>query len=315
VTSERPAPAWRRPPALQRGDRIGVAAPAGPVDPQLLERGVAELRRLGFEVVADSRLREVDRFHAGTLERRLAELHGLFEDDAIGAIFCARGGAGAFSLLGRLDAELIRAHPKALVGYSDITFLHLFLARLGMVSFQGPMVARDLASGRYDRDSLLAALSGELEPYASGPDDLLPLADGEGEGRLVGGCLSILAAAAGTPWALRGDEPSILFLEDVDEPPYRIERLLVQLQASGALRHVAGVVLGEFPGCSPSIDAGFSLEQVILDALGLDGVPVALGQSSGHARGPNVTLPLGVRARLECGAGRARLQILERAVE
>lgn len=304
---------WVRPRALRPGDRVGVAAPASVVDRQALARGVAELERLGFDVRAEERLFEAERFHAGSAERRTAELHALFEDETVAAIFCARGGAGVFSLLERLDAELIRAHPKALVGYSDVTFLQLLLARLRIVSFQGPMVARELASGRYDRDSLLAALSGDRSPWASAPDDLLPLREGVAEGRLLGGCLSILAAAAGTPWALRSDGPVLLFLEDVDEPPYRIERLLVQLRVSGALRDVVGVVLGEFPGCSPAIDAGYSLEQVILDALELE-VPVALGQSSGHARGANVTLPLGVRARLECDGAEARLQVLEASV-
>lgn len=311
--SRAPGTPWVRPAPLRRGDRVGVIAPSGVVDREALGRGIAELQRLGFEVRADERLLEVELFHAGSLERRLAELHALFEDEQVAAIFCARGGAGAFSLLERLDERLIRERPKPLVGYSDITFLHLYLRRLGIVSFQGPMVARELASGRYDRSSLLAALCGEGEPYASGPDELLSLREGSAEGRLLGGCLSILAAAAGTPWALECDEPTVLFLEDVDEPPYRIERLLVQLRASGALRQVAGVVLGEFPGCSPALDAGYSLEQVVLDALELD-VPVALGQSSGHAHGPNVTLPLGVRARLDCGASEARLRVLEAAV-
>ena len=304
-----------RPRALKPGDRIGVAAPAGPVKRDVLARGVAELERLGFVVRFDERLFEVDRFHAGSLERRLAELHSLFAADDIAAIFCARGGAGAFSLLPLLDAALVEAHPKALVGYSDITFLQLFLARLGIVSFHGPMVAWELANGRYDRDSLFAALLGDREPYASGPDELLPLREGVGEGRLLGGCLSILAAAAGTDWALPIGEPTVLFLEDVDEKPYRVERLIVQLRASGALENVVGVVLGELPGCSPSLDAGYSLEEVVLDALDLAGAPVALGQSSGHARGPNVTLPLGVRARLECDGTAARLRILEPSVE
>jgi len=303
-----------RPPALRPGDRVGVVAPAGPLKADALARGVAELRRLGFEVSADERLLEVDGFHAGSLESRVAELQGFLADESIAGIFCARGGAGAFSLLPLLDPALVKAYPKALVGYSDITFLHLFLARLGIVAFQGPMVAWELASGQYDRDSLFAALCGEPEPYASGPDDLLPLRAGVAEGRLLGGCLSILAAAAGTPWAMSSDEPVLLFLEDIDEAPYRIERLIVQLRLSGALRNVVGVLLGEFPGCSPSLDAGYSLETVVLDALGLPGVPVALGQSSGHARSPNVTLPLGVRARLECDDAGASLRILEPAV-
>jgi muramoyltetrapeptide carboxypeptidase len=176
------------------------------------------------------------------------------------------------------------------------------------------MVARDLADGAYDRDSLLRAVSAEGEPYASGEDDLLPLRAGAGEGVLRGGCLSILAGCAGTPWALRPDpEGTLLFLEDVDEAPYRIDRMLWQLRRSGAMDGVRGIVFGDMKGCSPPLRADWALEDVLLDALaGLD-VPIALGLSSGHSAAPNLTLPLGVRARLECGTA-ARFSVLEHAV-
>jgi muramoyltetrapeptide carboxypeptidase len=276
---------------------------------------VAELEALGFAVRASQTLLENERFTAGSAKLRAAELTALFEDREVAGIFCARGGAGAAHLLGRLDPQVIARNPKALVGYSDITFLHLLLAREGLVSFHGPMVARDMADGAYDRDSLLRAISGEGEPYASGEDDLLPLRRGAGEGVLRGGCLSILAGSAGTPWALRPDPGgTLLFVEDADEAPYRIDRMLWQLRRSGALDWVRGVVFGDMKGCSPPLRADWALEDVLLDALaGLD-VPIALGLSSGHSAGPNVTLPLGVRARLECGETAARFAVLEPAV-
>jgi len=285
------------------------------VDEERLQRGVAELESLGFRVRVPDGILESARFTAGSVDRRVAELGTLFEDTQLAGIFCARGGAGAGQLLARLDAELLARYPKVFVGYSDITFLHLLLGRAGLVTFHGPMVARDLADAEYDRASLLAAVTGEGAPYASGEDDLLPLRAGSAEGVLRGGCLSILAGAAGTPWSLRPDpEGTLLFLEDVDEPPYRIDRLLWQLRRSGAIDGVRGVVFGDMRGCSPPLSADWPLEEVLLDALaGLD-VPVALGLSSGHAASPNLTLPLGVRARLECG-GTARFEILERAVE
>jgi muramoyltetrapeptide carboxypeptidase len=180
------------------------------------------------------------------------------------------------------------------------------------------MVARELADGAsaYDGASLWYALTGEGEPYASGPDDLVPLAEGTAEGVLRGGCLSLLAAAAGTPWAMRrADEPTILFLEDVDEKPYRIDRMLRQLRASGGLEGVAGVVFGDMKGCAPGFHENYGLEEVLLEALSGLEVPVALGQSSGHTAHPNVTLPLGVRARLECANGEARFTCLEAPVE
>jgi muramoyltetrapeptide carboxypeptidase len=306
---------WIRPRGLRPGDLVGVCAPSSPFDPERLERGVAGLEAMGFAVRVAPRARERRRFTAGTVEDRLSDLHALFEAEDVRAVVCARGGAGAGWLLPRLDGRLLAGHPKPLVGYSDATFLHLFLQRLPMVSFHGPMVTWELADAAFDGESWSAALTAGAAPYASGPDDLVSLREGAGEGRLLGGCLSVLAAAAGTPWALRPDaEGTILFLEDVDERPYRLDRMLLQLRESGALLGVRGVVFGDMKGCNPPTAADWTLEDVILEALaGLD-VPIALGLSSGHASSPNVTLPLGVRARLSAHAGEARFELLESAV-
>jgi muramoyltetrapeptide carboxypeptidase len=163
------------------------------------------------------------------------------------------------------------------------------------------MVAWELASGGYVRDSFRWAVGGEGEPYASAPDDLLALRGGEAEGIVRGGCLSLLAAAAGTPWALDPADDTLLFVEDVDEAPYRIDRLLFQLRESGALRRVQGIVFGDMKGCSPPVSADYDLTDVIGRALeGLD-IPIALGLSSGHSTNPALSLPFGVRARLRCG--------------
>jgi muramoyltetrapeptide carboxypeptidase len=282
------------------------------VEPERLECGVAELRALGFEVRVPEATLARRRFTAGPAELRAAEITQLFEDPGIAGIVCARGGAGALSLLPLLDAERLRAHAKVLVGYSDVTFLHLLLNGRGVVAFHGPMVARGL-DGAYDRECLRAALLGG-EPYASGAGDLLTLWPGEAEGRLLGGCLSILAAASGTPWALRPEDDTLLFIEDVDEAPYRVERMLLQLRATGLFERVRGVMLGDFVGCSPAPDAGYTLEDVVLDALaGLD-VPIARGLAAGHTERPQVTLPLGARARLLCDSRSAQLSVLEAGV-
>ena len=306
-----------KPRALRPGDVIGVAAPAGPVDEERLRRGVAELERLGFAARLGGGVLERRGFTAGSIDTRVDQLHDLFADSAIAAVACARGGAGIVQLLPHLDRELLARNPKPLLGYSDVTLLHLEMERLGLPSLHGPMVARELAEGDggYDAASLRHALTGEGAAYASEPDDLVALAGGRAEGVLRGGCLSLLAAAAGTPWARRGgDEPTLLFLEDVDERPYRVDRMLRQLRASGALQGVTGVVFGDMKGCAPSFEEDYSLEDVLLEALeGLD-LPVALGLSSGHTQHPQVTLPLGVRARLECRGGEARLEVLEAPV-
>jgi muramoyltetrapeptide carboxypeptidase len=285
------------------------------VDAAALDRGVAELESLGFRVRRAEGSLERRAFTAGPLATRLAGLRGLFADDEVKGVFCARGGAGAAALLPHLDAEWFRDRPKVFVGYSDLTLLHLFLNRLGLVTFHGPMVAKDLAARTYDRASLLGAIAGEGEPYRSDAEDLLPLRAGEAEGRLRGGCLSLLAGAAGTPWALDTmGEDTILFVEDVDEPPYRIDRMLRQLRYSGGLTGVRGIVFGDMKGCSPRLEADYTLEDVVKEALeGLD-VPLALGLSSGHSTGPNVTLPFGVRARLSCSPAEARFELKERAV-
>jgi muramoyltetrapeptide carboxypeptidase len=297
---------------------IGVAAPAGPVDEERLRRGAVELERLGFAVRLGAGVLERRGFTAGAIETRIDQLHELFADPSVAAVACARGGAGVMQLLPHLDRDLLQQNPKLLIGYSDITLLHLDMERLGITSLHGPMVARELADGEgaYDAASLWHGLTGEGAPYASGPDDLVSLAGGVGEGVLRGGCLSLLAAAAGTPWALRStDEPTLLFVEDVDEKPYRIDRMLRQLRASGALQGVTGVVFGDMKGCTPTFHDDYRLEDVLLETLeGLD-VPVALGLSSGHTAHPNLTLPLGVRARLECYGTEARFSVLEAPVE
>jgi len=284
------------------------------VDGPRLERGVGRLKDMGFRVRVGDAVRRRHLFLAGTVEERLADLQRLFADDEVSAIICARGGAGAGGLLSRIDPEILRAHPKPFIGYSDITFLHLVLNRLGIVSFHGPMVAWELAQGAVDERSWTSALAGGAL-YASEPGDLALVREGEGEGRLLGGCLSILASAAGTPWALVPDPAgTVLFIEDVDEKPYRVDRMLLQLRSSGALDGVGAIVFGDMKGCNSPVGADFTLEDVIRESLsGLD-IPVALGLSSGHVNGPGVTLPLGVRARLVCHGEEARFEVLEASV-
>ncbi len=307
----------RKPRAAGPGDLVAVAAPAGPVDADRLDRGVAELESLGFRVrVADGVLARRG-FTAGSADDRLAQLHALFADPAVRAIFCARGGAGSVHVVPRLDGGLLRADPKLLVGYSDVTALHLVLDRLGLTSLHGPMVARELADGAaaYDAPSLWRGVSGEGFPWTSPPGAIVPLRGGSAEGILRGGCLSLLAASVGTPWALdTSAEPTILFCEDLDERPYRVDRMLRQLRLAGALVGVKGIVLGEMKGCAAGPEDGYTLEEILLEALDGLALPVASGLPSGHATRPNLTLPLGVRTRLECDEESARLVVEEAAV-
>lgn len=294
---------------------MGVCAPSGVVAAEPLARGVAALEELGLRVrVPEGLVGARDLFMAGSVTRRLDELHALYDDPAVTAIVCARGGAGVLQLLPHLDVRRLLAQPKILVGYSDVTPLHALLNQHGQVTFHGPMVARDFAEGLVEHDSFRAAVMGEGAPLALAGEPLAALHAGVGEGVLLGGCLSLLAALCGTPWALRPSADALLFLEDWDEPPYRIERLLWQLRRTGLFERARGVVFGELRGCFPGADVPYRLEDVLRRALeGLD-VPVAVGLPSGHTTRPNVTLPFGVRARLECGADGVRFEVLETAV-
>ena len=308
---------FAKPRALRPGDRIGVCAPASAIDAEALERGFDELRGLGFEPVASEDILEQSGFCAGSPARRLAELQRLFEDESVAGVFAARGGAGIIQLLPGLDVARLAAHPKLLLGYSDLTFLHALLNNAGLVTFHGPLAARELADQNYDRESLLAALTGDLDHTANQTGDLLALGEGRAEGRLLGGCLSILCAGLGTPWALRipvaEDEKVVLFLEDVNEAPYRIDRMLRQLRAASLFDRVGGIVFGEMVGCWPDADADYTLEDVIREALaGLD-IPIAIGLPSGHCP-QGITLPLGVAAGLECAGDAGQFEIRERGV-
>lgn len=306
---------FAKPRALRPGDRIGVCAPSGPIDATALERGLREVRRLGFEPVVDDRVLEREGFTAGSADRRRAELQTLLDDPDLAGVFAARGGAGLIQLLPHLELGRLSERPKLLLGYSDLTFLHVLLNNAGLVTFHGPLLARELADQNYDRDSLLAAVTGDIEHTANEMADLLALSEGRVEGRLLGGCLSVLCAGLGTPWAWRppADEDVLLFLEDVNEAPYRIDRMLRQLRAASLLDRVTGIVFGEMVGCWPDADAEYALEDVVLGALdGLE-IPIALGLPSGHCP-QTLTLPLGVRASLECGGDAGRFEILESGV-
>lgn len=300
------------PPPVRVGDRVGVAALSGPCDPERLERGLAALRGLGYEPVEASNLRTCHGLFAGADDERLAAFHRLAADPSLKAIFFTRGGHGVLRLLPRLDWQLLARHPRAYVGYSDLTpFLLQVVQRLGWVAFHGPMVAVDLARGldAAEVESLTGALAGTL-PHA------LPLAGGEGaaggEGRLLGGCLTMISACIGTPFAADLRQ-AVLFLEDVAEPPYRVDRMLTHLRLSGSLAMLRGVVFGHRTGADRPTDGATGDEQdregwvearALFRELDPSGtLPVAWGLPAGHAA-PNLTLPLGLRVQLAV-AGRA----------
>jgi muramoyltetrapeptide carboxypeptidase len=294
----------RLPPPVGPGDRVGVAALSGPVDRDRLDRGLAALARLGFEPVSAANLRSRHGLFAGADAERLAAFHALAADPSVRSIVFARGGHGVLRLLPAIDWRLLARHPRAYVGYSDLTpFLLAVVQRLGLVAFHGPMAAADLARGLAapEERSFLDALAGRIGRS-------LPVAgwlrEGPAEGPLLGGCLSLLAAVQGTPWAPALDG-ALLFWEDVEEPLYRLDRMLTHLGLSGSLGAIRGMVIGH---CRPTDEPegedlpAPSWRGQVAEALAGHAWPVAWGLEAGH-RSPNLTLPLGAPARLDPSAG------------
>lgn len=306
-----------KPPALLPGDTVGIVAPASNVKCGDLEAGCEALRRAGYRPIYLDSILDQDLYFAGSVERRARELEAMFVREDVKAIVCARGGYGANYLLEVLDLEKIKAHPKIFVGYSDLTtLLTHFSDATGLVTFHGPMIAKDWAhDDGVDVASWHAALTGSApwELNLGTGSGVSGLVEGAAEGILYGGCLSILAASLGTRYEIK-TAGSILFLEDVAAKPYQIDRMLMQLKLAGKFKGVRGIVFGEMRDCLQPGNQGYTLEEVVLRIVGKLGVPVAYGVRSGHVTAGNMTLPIGVRAGLTVRNGQVRLKLLEAAV-
>ena len=302
-----------KPRALSSGGTIGIVAPSSHFVRDDFEEGCNALRDLGFKVVFDESIFDRDLYFAGSAERRAMELEAMFTRDDVDAIVCARGGYGANYLLPRLNLSKIAAHPKPFVGYSDLTSLMTYLCdAAGLVTFHGPMVAKDFnKSDGVEAGSWAAALTGINSNFNYAADSKLQArAEGSADGVLYGGCLSILAASLGTPYEIH-TENTILFIEDVATKPYQIDRMLMQLKLAGKLAEVRGLIFGEMLDCAQPDNTSYTLEQVIMRVVADLGIPVAYGLRSGHVSRSNITLPLGVRARLEVDRSGARLTVAE----
>lgn len=294
---------------------MGIVAPASNVKRSDLETGCEALRRAGYKPFYLDSILEQDLYFAGPVERRARELEEMFVRDDVRAIVCARGGYGANYLLKALDLEKIKAHPKIFVGYSDATaLLTHFADTAGFVTFHGPMAAKDWAhEGGVDLASWQSALSGATAWAVALGSGVSGLADGDTEGILYGGCLSILTASLGTPYEIE-TEGTILFMEDLAAKPYQVDRMLMQLKLAGKFAGVRGIVFGEMLDCAQTSKQGYTLEEVVMRIVGGLGVPVAYSVPSGHVTGGNITLPIGVRAGLSVRGGRVELKVLEAAV-
>lgn len=300
---------------LRPGATVGIVAPASSFVRQDFEAGCDALRRMEYKVVFDETIFDRDLYFAGSSERRVRELESMFARADVDAIVCARGGYGANYLLPLLDVNRIVSHPKILVGYSDITSLMTYLYdAVGLVTFHGPMVAKDFAKqDGIEPDSWAAALTGSHPNFNFAADSATQaLVEGSAEGVLYGGCLSMLAASLGTPYEIHTDG-TILFIEDVATKPYQIDRMLMQLKMAGKLSGVRGIIFGEMLDCVQPGNQAHTLQEVIMRIVGDFGIPVAYGLRSGHVSRANITLPLGVTADLRVRDTSVSLTILEAA--
>jgi muramoyltetrapeptide carboxypeptidase len=304
-----------KPKALRNGSRLAVFAPASPASGEKMALGVDELKRLGFSLDRATTRAGEGYFATSTAARR-AELLSKLGDSAVDGLVALRGGYGSNYLLDESLASNL-GEPKSIVGFSDITSLQIFLwQRRGWVTFYGPMVAAgfDAGTGRrggYDEDSFRSAVSSTNQGWKI-PLHGSALFDGEAEGCVLGGAMTLVEATIGTPWEL-DTRDAILLLEDRAMKPYQVDRVLMHLKQAGKLAGVRGILLGEFPECEPPVAGSPSVRDVCTRILGWLGVPIVFGAPVGHTLRPMLTIPLGVRARL-CAKGEGVLEILEPAV-
>ncbi len=308
-------PQTLKPEALRPADAVRILSLASPVDPPRLQRGIEEIARLGYTSKLDvERVLARGDFFAGSAADRGAALKEALTETSTRGIFCSRGGYGSNYLLDGLSVAL--ANPKVLVGYSDLTSLQIFLwQKFRWITIYGPMAAAGLDKGAnvddgYDSESLTRALTetktGWTIPLA-GTEAIMP---GSADGILLGGCLTLIETALGTPWEL-DTHGAILLLEDRGMKPWQVDRALMHLKQAGKLRGVSGLLLGEFPECHGPAGTE-SVLAVARRILGTMGFPVVWGAAVGHTPQPMLTLPLGVRARLRAD-DTSRLEILEPA--
>jgi muramoyltetrapeptide carboxypeptidase len=299
-----------KPAALRQGDKIALIAPASSFSREGFLAGCNRLHQMGYEPVYSQNIFDRDIYFAGTAERRTREFQEFWRRDDIAGLICVRGGYGSNYLLEKLDYGMIAERPKILLGCSDVTSLLTAINdRTGLVGFHGPMIAKDIADGTFDLSSWNSALQGATN-WRVATAGIEVLRTGKAAGRLYGGCLSMLVASLGTSFEIQ-TEGCILFIEDIAEKPYRIDRMLVQLRLAGKLDKVRGFVFGEMLDCVPPKGETYNLQQVIMRVLAPYNVPIVYGLKSGHVTGGNITLPIGVQAELEAEGADVSLRIPE----
>ncbi|MEO8430705.1 MAG: LD-carboxypeptidase [Acidobacteriota bacterium] len=302
-----------KPPALKAGDTVGLVAPSSYIfDLWRIDDAVARLGALGLKTKLGRNAKARHGYMAGTVRERVDDLHAMFSDPSVAAVFCLGGGYGTERLLDSLDYALIRRNPKILLGYSDITGLHLAINKMaGVVTFHGPVAMASLPAWTLEYFKKAIFNPEPIGELGNPPEDdpLAPVyprhtvAPGKARGAITGGNLTLISTMMGTPYEIdtRG---KILFMEDTGEAPYRIDRMLVQLKLAGKLDEVAGIVWGTCTDCTPalsSFEVNLSISDLVDELLGNLGKPVLAGLVFGHTK-QKVTLPFGVTAEMDAGA-------------
>jgi muramoyltetrapeptide carboxypeptidase len=290
---------------LKKGGTIGVVAPAGCVDEEALRAGVQAIRERGFKVEVSQNIGARKGYLAGGAEERRLELERFFSRDDIDAIFCARGGFGSVQTLPLLQREFA-PQTKIFVGYSDITILlNWLLQAYGLVTFHGPMVAMDFAMGLSESSAerFWGILTGVRSAWSCDLGEAIR--PGQAVAPMMGGCLSLLVTTLGTPYEI-DSRGKLLFLEEVGEKPYRVERMLTHLKMAGKLDGLAGVVLGDFVDCDG--EGSRDVRQIVAEIFATAHYPVVMGLAAGHGQ-ENLLLPFGVA--MELTSFPARLSIVE----
>ena len=305
-----------KPRALKQGDRIAVVSPASPFARDEFDAGVAELRRIGFEPVYDESVFARRSYVSGDASVRATAIKTAWSDPTIAALIGVRGGYGSVQVLPLLDAAFLRQTPKAFIGYSDLTSMLTFLTgTCGIVAFHGPTIAGRLGKGEsaYDRSSFVSVLGRPLPAGELDVPALERLRPGDASGPLLGGTLTQLLASLGTPFAFDPPAGYVLFLDEVGERPYRLDRMVTQLRLSGRLARASAIIVGELPRCDEPAGS-LKGRSVIADLLSEFPGPVVAGFPSGHTDGPAMTLPFGIRCRVT-SAGRPAVVLEEAAVQ
>ncbi|WP_188456655.1 S66 peptidase family protein [Virgibacillus oceani] len=286
---------------LQKGDTIGVIAPASPPDMNDLKRGICFFEQLGLRVKLGRHIDEVYGYLAGTDEQRLADFHEMIADPSIKGIIFARGGYGTGRIASDIDYQLVEENPKIIWGYSDITYIHTTIRQAtGLVTFHGPMVESDVAKDNFDE--LSAQLFQQLFTptrlhYSEQLSSLKVMVSGEASGELVGGNLSLLVSTLGTPHEIE-TRGKLVLMEDIGEEPYRVDAMLNQLKLAGKLKDAAGIIIGDFAKSKPKKEKpSLTLEQVFHHYFDKLSCPVMSGFKIGHCM-PHFAVPLGVQAML-----------------